>query len=87
LLAWRLLLPRAERARHVSTRDPNRWGHAFAEHKEIHAALMKRDGETLRRLMEEHFANGATSIQREHKRMRAEKRWEAFNEPASDAAS
>ena len=82
LLAWRLLLPRAERARHVTTRDNNRWGDAFEEHKQIHAALMKRDGETLRRLMEEHFANGAASIQREHKRARAQKRWEAFDEPA-----
>lgn len=83
LLAWRLLLPRAERARHVSTRDPDRWGHAFEEHKQIHAAFMQRDGVTLRRLMEEHFANGATSIQREHKRMRAQKRWEAFEEGAA----
>lgn len=80
LLAWRLLLPRAERARHVTTRDHDRWGHAFEEHKHIHAALMKRDGETLRRLMEEHFANGAASIQREHRRMRTQKRWEAFDE-------
>jgi DNA-binding GntR family transcriptional regulator len=83
LLAWRLLLPRAERARHVSTRDHDRWGHAFEEHKQIHAALMKRDGETLCHLMEEHFANGATSIQQEHKRMRAQKRWEAFDEASS----
>ncbi|QJU59054.1 GntR family transcriptional regulator [Sphingomonas sp. AP4-R1] len=78
LMAWRLLLPRAERARHVTTRDHDRWGHAFEEHKHIYAALMKRDGATLRRLMEEHFANGAASIQREHRRARSEKRWEAF---------
>lgn len=84
LLAWRLLLPRAERARHVSTHDHDRWGNAFEEHKAIHAALMKRDGETLRRLMEEHFTNGAISIQREHKRIRAQKRWEAFDGAAQD---
>lgn len=85
LLAWRLLLPRAERARHVSTHDHDRWGHAFEEHKQIHAALVKRDGEALRRLMEEHFSNGAASIQREHKRMRAQKRWGAFDDPGSGA--
>lgn len=84
LLAWRLLLPRAERARHVTTRDHTRWGEAFEEHKHIHAALMKRDGQTLRRLMEEHFANGAGSIRREHKRTRAEKRWEAFDDSSSE---
>ena len=83
LLAWRLLLPRAERARHVSTRIHDRWQDAFEEHKQIHAALMKRDGLTLRRLMEEHFTNGATSLQREHKRLRAQKRWEAFEDAAA----
>jgi DNA-binding GntR family transcriptional regulator len=80
LLAWRLLLPRAERARHVTTRAHERWGDAFEEHVHIHAAMMKRDGETLRRLMEEHFVNGAVSIQREQKKSRARKRWEAFDE-------
>lgn len=80
LLAWRLLLPRAERARHVTTRAHERWGEAFEEHKHIHAALMKRDGDALRRLMEEHFANGAASIQHEQKKTRARKRWEAFDE-------
>ncbi|WP_293972867.1 GntR family transcriptional regulator [Sphingomonas sp.] len=84
LLAWRLLLPRAERARHVTTRAHERWGDAFEEHKHIHAALMKRDGETLRRLMEEHFANGAESIKREQKKTRARKRWEAFDESSSE---
>lgn len=79
LLAWRLLLPRAERARHVTTRDVDRWGHAFEEHKQIHAALMRRDAATLAQLMEDHFANGAASIQREHKRLRTQKRWEAFD--------
>ena len=86
LLAWRLLLPRAERARHVTTRVHDRWGEAFEEHKHIHAALMKRDGVTLRRLMEEHFANGATSIQREQKKARARKRWEAFDGAPPDDA-
>jgi DNA-binding GntR family transcriptional regulator len=83
LLAWRLLLPRAERARHVTTRAHERWGDAFEEHKHIHAALMKRDGATLRQLMEEHFANGAASIQREQKKTRARKRWEAFEDDSS----
>jgi len=78
LLAWRLLLPRAERARHVSTLDHDRWGGAFGEHKLIHAALLKRDGETLRGLMEAHFDNGARSIKSERKRARAQERWQKF---------
>jgi DNA-binding GntR family transcriptional regulator len=82
LLAWRLLLPRAERARHVSTLDHGRWAGAFEEHKLIHSALLQRDAGTIARLMEEHFENGAISIQRERKRKRAQARWEKFETPA-----
>lgn len=74
ILAWRLLLPRAERARHVSTLDHDRWGAAFEEHKHIHRAILARDVKTVARLMEEHFDNGASSIKDAHKRTRREER-------------
>ncbi|MBU3078598.1 GntR family transcriptional regulator [Sphingomonas quercus] len=83
LLAWRLLLPRAERARHVSTLDHDRWADAFEEHKQIHAALLRRDAAALSRLMEEHFDNGAASIRHETKQARARKRMAAYDGAAS----
>ncbi|WP_294391470.1 GntR family transcriptional regulator [uncultured Sphingomonas sp.] len=78
ILAWRLLLPRAERARHVSTLDHERWGAAFEEHKNIHQALLDRDLPRVTDLMEAHFDNGATSIKNAHKRARREERSRAY---------
>ncbi|UAK23279.1 GntR family transcriptional regulator [Sphingomonas nostoxanthinifaciens] len=78
ILAWRLLLPRAERARHVSTLDHARWEAAFEEHKHIHRALLARDGRTVTKLMEDHFDNGAVSIKDAHKRARREERSRAY---------
>jgi DNA-binding GntR family transcriptional regulator len=78
ILAWRLLLPRAERARHVSTLDHERWAAAFEEHKHIHQALLARDLAMVTRLMEEHFDNGASSIKDAHKRARREQRSLAY---------
>lgn len=74
ILAWRLLLPRAERARHVSTLDHDRWASAFAEHKQIHDAFCARDVPAIARLMEEHFDNGATSIKDARRRAQREER-------------
>ena len=42
ILAWRLILPRAERARSVNTLDRNRWATAVAEHRKIFSALAAR---------------------------------------------
>jgi DNA-binding GntR family transcriptional regulator len=78
LLAWRLLLPRAERARHVSTLDHARWAAAFEEHRHIHEALLARDAGKVTRLMEEHFDNGASSIKDARKRARREERSRAY---------
>lgn len=78
VLAWRLLLPRAERARHVSTLDHDRWAAAFEEHKHIHEALRARDLPAITRLMEEHFDNGADSIRHAHRRARREERSRAY---------
>lgn len=74
LLAWRLLLPRAERSRHVSTLDHDRWAEAFQEHCDIYSAIVARDGALLKRLLESHFANGVESLKREEARRRADAR-------------
>lgn len=78
ILAWRLLLPRAERARHVSTLDHDRWAAAYKEHQHIHRALLARDVRAVAQLMEEHFDNGASSIKTAHRRARREERSLAY---------
>jgi len=55
ILAWRLILPRAERARTINTLDRGRWAAAVEAHRQIYAALMNRDASTLKSLMFEHF--------------------------------
>ena len=58
MLAWRMILPRAERARAAYTLDRERWGLALEEHRKIFAALAARDGLMLSALMQDHFARG-----------------------------
>ena len=58
ILAWRLILPRAERARSVNTLDRHRWAEALEEHRKMFAALAARDGLRLSSLMQDHFARG-----------------------------
>jgi DNA-binding GntR family transcriptional regulator len=55
ILAWRLILPRAERARTLNTLDRGRWAAAVEAHRQIYAALVARDASALRSLMFEHF--------------------------------
>jgi DNA-binding GntR family transcriptional regulator len=74
ILAWRLLLPRAERARKLTTLDHDRWAEAFAEHNEIYKAVSKRDEERLNLLMKQHFINGADSLKRDEAKDRARAR-------------
>ena len=64
ILVWRMLLPRAERARHVTTLDTVRWAEAFEEHCHIYEAVRQRDEILLRRLLQEHFANGIPGLLR-----------------------
>lgn len=78
LLAWRLLLPRAERARHVTTLDHDRWGEAFEEHCQIYSAIQARDSALLRKLMEAHFANGVEGLKRDEARRRADARAQIY---------
>lgn len=56
--AWEGLLPRVERARALANLRPERWMEAVYEHARIFAALAKRDGPLLSRLIREHFSNG-----------------------------
>ncbi len=78
MLAWRLLLPRAERARHVTTLDHDRWAEAFAEHQEINAAIQARDEKQLKQLLESHFAKGVESMKKNEARERASRRAEIY---------
>jgi DNA-binding GntR family transcriptional regulator len=74
LLVWRLLLPRAERARHVTTLDHERWAEAFKEHIAIFEAIRNRDEKLLSYLLEDHFAKGVDNVRKKEARERAEKR-------------
>lgn len=58
ILAWRMIVPRAERVRSVNTLDRHRWAIALEEHRKIFAALAARDGPLLSSLMQDHFAQG-----------------------------
>jgi DNA-binding GntR family transcriptional regulator len=58
ILAWRMILPRAERARTLNNIDRHRWADALDEHRKIFAALAARDGLLLSSLMQDHFAKG-----------------------------
>jgi DNA-binding GntR family transcriptional regulator len=78
ILAWRLLLPRAERARQVSTLDHARWAEAFSEHGKIFSALVARDAPLLRKLMGEHFDNGIAAMKKTAREQRAQERSQAY---------
>ncbi|CAN5789068.1 GntR family transcriptional regulator [soil metagenome] len=72
LLAWRLLLPRAERARHAAMVDQRCWAEGLAEHQAINAAIQARDEQRLSLLLESHFARGVEKVQQAEARARAE---------------
>ncbi len=55
---WEALLPRVERARALANLRPERWMEAVYEHARIFAALARRDGPLLSKLIREHFSNG-----------------------------
>lgn len=77
-LAWRLLLPRAERARHVTTLDHARWAEAFEEHREIFSAIAARDEVLIKKLLESHFNNGIDAMKKKEAESRAKKRSEIY---------
>jgi DNA-binding GntR family transcriptional regulator len=78
IMAWRLLLPRAERARQISTRDHARWAEAYGEHGKIFNAIAARDSGLVRKLMAEHFANGVRSMKKNEREQRAQERSQAY---------
>jgi DNA-binding GntR family transcriptional regulator len=78
IMAWRLLLPRAERARQISTRDHARWAEAYGEHGRIFNAIAARDTELVKKLMAEHFANGVRSLKKSEREKRAQERSQAY---------
>lgn len=79
-LVWRLLLPRAERARHVTTLDHDRWADAYEEHRAIYAAIAARDEALIKQLLEAHFINGIEAMKRKEAENRARKRSEIYAE-------
>lgn len=78
IMAWRLLLPRAERARQISTRDHARWAEAYQEHGRIFNAIAARDSDLVKKLMAEHFANGVRAMKKTEREQRAEERSKAY---------
>jgi len=81
IMAWRLLLPRAERARQISTRDHARWAEAYKEHGRIFNAIATRDAELVKKLMAEHFANGVRALKQSEREDRAQQRSKAYASP------
>jgi DNA-binding GntR family transcriptional regulator len=66
LSIWEMLSARVERAKYLPNLQGGRWKAAMQEHEAMLAALIARDGETLARLMQDHFANGLATILASH---------------------
>ena len=58
ILAWRAILPHADRARNAANVDRSRWTEAVYEHRLIYSAIAARDKTQTGNLMREHFRNG-----------------------------
>ena len=58
LVAWRTILPRADRARNANNINRSRWTEAVYEHRMIYTAIAERDAARISRLIEDHFRNG-----------------------------
>lgn len=70
--AWRMVLPRVQRARTLNNLDRRRWTQAVVEHRKILEALAARDGTLLASLMKLHFDNGIASMQKKGEAARPE---------------
>jgi DNA-binding GntR family transcriptional regulator len=79
---WRVLLPRAERARQETTRDPARWAEAFQEHRRIFSAVAARDAPSTKLLLAAHFTAGVAALKRSAQVLRQTERSKVY-----DAAS
>lgn len=60
--AWRMILPRVQRARTLNNLDRRRWAEAVGEHRSILEAIRARDSEAVAALFTRHFDRGAQSI-------------------------
>lgn len=60
--AWRMILPRVQRARTLNNLDRRRWAEAVGEHRSILEAIRTRDSEAVAALFRRHFDRGAQSI-------------------------
>ena len=58
ILAWRAILPHADRARNAANVDRSRWTEAVYEHRLIYWAIAARDKAQTGVLMRAHFQNG-----------------------------
>lgn len=62
IVAWRMILPRVQRARTLNNLDRRRWAEAVDEHRQILEAIRRRDAEAVSALFRRHFDKGAQSI-------------------------
>ena len=62
LALHRSLAGRIRRARYVANMSQRRWDQAVAEHEEILAALIARDGEALGRILKNHLRNKCETV-------------------------
>lgn len=67
ITAWRMILPRAQRARTLNNLDRRRWAEAVHEHRMMLEAIKERDGDRLSDLMQVHFDNGVKWIYKRKK--------------------
>jgi DNA-binding GntR family transcriptional regulator len=58
ITAWRVILPRADRARNANNIARSRWSEAVREHRGIFEAIAARQAAEASRLMTAHFQNG-----------------------------
>jgi DNA-binding GntR family transcriptional regulator len=66
ITAWRMVLPRVQRARTLNNLDRARWAEAAAEHRQMTDALAARNGQRLAELILLHFDNGVASMLKQH---------------------
>ena len=64
ILAWRLILPRADRARRLNTLDRASWAEFLQKHQQIYDALAARNAPLLRALMQDHFDHAVDRMTR-----------------------
>ena len=64
ILAWRLILPRADRARRLNTLDRASWAEFLQKHQQIYDALAARNANLLSALMQDHFDHAVDRMTR-----------------------